>query len=103
MEVVSTGQTSSTVSSDPGHPALLSEVQSSAPQLPEEETMKIIQNLFSPAQISKMRHFHKCRNTGYNGISNEELFRVKMMKKKDRFQHEWLFKRETCLCSQSGI
>ena len=100
MEVASTGQTSGTVSSGP---ALLSEVQSSAPQLPEEETKRIIQNLFLSAQISKMHHFHKCRNTGCNGISNEELFRVKMTKKKDRFQHEWLFRRETCLCSQSGI
>ena len=77
-------------------PALLSEgstaLQLSAPQLPEEET-----------QIDKMDHFHKCRNTGCNGISKEEMEHVKMKKKKDRFQHKWLSRSETCFCPQNGI
>jgi len=67
-------------------------LQSSAPQLPEDEINTIIKNLFFPDQVAKMHHFHKCRNIGCNGISNEEMVRVKMAKKKDRFQHEWLFK-----------
>lgn len=49
-----------------------------------------------------MHHFHN-RNTGCNGISKEEMDRVKMTKKKDPFQHEWLFKREACFCPQTGI
>lgn len=93
--------------SDSSGPALLSEnstaMPSSAPQLPEDETNRILENLFSPAQIDKMHHFHKCRNTGCNGISKEEVDQVKMTKRKDRFQHEWLFRRETCFCSQTGI
>ena len=93
--------------SDSSGPALLSEnstaMPSSAPQLPEDETNRILENLFSPAQIDKMHHFHKCRNTGCNGISKEVVDRVKMTKRKDRFQHEWLFRRETCVCSQTGI
>lgn len=104
LECSSTHQLSGTVSSGP---ALLSDdgtaLQSSASQLPEDEANRIIENLFSSEQISKMHHFHKCRNTGCTGISNEEMIRVKMTKKKDRFQHEWLFRRETCFCSKSGI
>ena len=50
-----------------------------------------------------MHHFHKCQNTGCNRILKEEMDRVKMTKKKDRFQHEWLFKREECFCPQTGI
>lgn len=54
MECSSIHQLSGTVSSGP---ALLSEdgtaLQSSAPQLPEDETNKIIENLFSSQQISK--------------------------------------------------
>ena len=104
LECSSIHQLSGSASSGP---ALLSEdstaLQSSAPQLPEDETNRIIENLFSSAQIDKMHHFHKCRNTGCNGISKEEMDRVKMTKKKDRFQHEWLFKRETCFCPQTGI
>lgn len=83
--------------------ALLLSVRRHAPQLSEDDTNRIIENLFSPAQIDKMHSFHKCRNMGCNGISKEEWVRVKMAKKKDCFQHEWLFRRETCFCSQTGM
>ena len=88
-------------------PALLSKgstaSQLSAPQLTEEETKAIIENLFSSTRIDKMHHFHKCRNTGCNRISKEEVDHVKMTKKNSRFQHEWLFRREACFCPQTGI
>ena len=88
-------------------PALVSEKTTvsttSAPQLSENDRNTIIENLFSPAQIDKMHNFHKCRSTGCNGISKEELDWVKMSKRRDRFQHEWLFRRETSFCSQTGI
>lgn len=92
LECSSIEQVSDTVSGDPSQPLLTDKggtaLQSSAPQQPKEDTNRIIENLFSSEQISKMHHFHKCRNTGCNGFSNEEEVFIKMIKKKDRFQHE---------------
>lgn len=45
----------------------------------------------------------RCRSTGSTGISKEELDRLKITKKRDRFQHEWLFRKERSFCSQTGI
>ena len=100
LECSSIHQLSGSASSDP---ALHNEGSTALQILTEEETNAIVENLFSSAQIDKMHHFHKCRNMGCNGISKEEMDRVKMTKKKDRFQHEWLFRRETCFCPQTGI
>ena len=65
-------------------PALVNEKTTmpttNAPQLSENDTNRIIENLFSPAQIDKMHNFHKYISTGCNGISKEELDRVKMTK-----------------------
>ena len=55
------------------------------------------------SQMDKMHYFYRCRSTGCTGISKEELDRLKMTKKRDRFQHQWLFKKETSFCSQTGI
>ena len=87
-------------------PALVSAKATSppgAPQLSEDDTNKIIENLFKLAQIDKMHNFYRCRSTGCPGISKEALDSLKMTKKRDLFQHEWLFRKETSFCSQTGI
>lgn len=63
LECSSTHQSNSSASDGP---ALLSEgstasqLSLSTPQLTEEETKAIIENLFSSTQIDRMHHFHKC-------------------------------------------
>lgn len=94
---------SGSVSSGPALASAEATSPSGAPQLPEDDINKIIENLFTRAQIDKMHYFYRCRSTGCTGISKEELDRLKMTKNKDRFQHEWLFWKETSFCSQTGI
>ena len=61
LECSSIHQLSGSASSDPAlHNEGSTALQMSAPQLTEEETNAIVENLFSSAQIDKMHHFHKC-------------------------------------------
>ena len=94
---------SGSVSSGPALVSAEATSPSGAPQLPEDDTNKIIENLFTPAQMDKMHYLYRCRSTGCTGISKEEQDRLKMTKKRDRFHHEWLFRKETSFCSQTGI
>ena len=93
LECSSTHQSNSSASDGPdllSEGSTASQLSLSTPQLTEEETKAIIENLFSSTQIDRMHHFHKCWNTGCNRISKEEMDHVEMTKKKDCFQHKWL-------------
>lgn len=50
---------SGSVSSGPALVSAEAALPSAAPQLPEDDTNKIIQNLFTRAQIDKMHYFYR--------------------------------------------